>query len=138
MVVTDRLSKGAIFVPLPDIKTETVVRAFLSQVVAYHWLPNAITSDRGSQFVSVLWERLCEVLKINRRLSTAFHPQTDGATERMNSVWEAYVRAFISWSQDDWATYCPMAQIAINGRDATSTGVSLSSYNMVITWTLSS
>ncbi|KAK1912052.1 hypothetical protein P3342_012535 [Pyrenophora teres f. teres] len=124
MVVTDRLSKGAIFVPLPDIKTETVVRAFLSQVVAYHWLPNAITSDRGSQFVSVLWERLCEVLKINRRLSTAFHPQTDGATERMNSVWEAYVRAFISWSQDDWATYCPMAQIAINGRDATSTGVS--------------
>jgi len=124
MVVTDRLSKGAIFIPLPDIKTETVVRAFLSQVVAYHWLPNAITSDRGSQFVSVLWERLCEILKINRRLSTAFHPQTDGATERMNSVWEAYVRAFISWSQDDWAIYCPMAQIAINGRDATSTGVS--------------
>ncbi|KAK1918625.1 hypothetical protein P3342_001674 [Pyrenophora teres f. teres] len=123
MVVTDRLSKGAIFVPLPDIKTETVVRAFLSQVVAYHWLPNAITSDRGSQFVSVLWECLCEVLKINRRLSTAFQPQTDGATERMNSVWEAYVRAFISWSQDDWATYCPMAQIAINGRDATSTGL---------------
>ena len=54
MVVIDRLSKGAIFIPLPDIKIETVVRAFLSQVVAYHWLPNAITSDRGSQFVSVL------------------------------------------------------------------------------------
>ena len=123
MVVTDRLSKGSIFVPLPDIKTETVVRAFLRHVVAYHWLPNAITSNRGSQFVSVLWERLCEILKIHRRLSTAFHPQTDGATERMNSVWEAYIRAFISWSQDDWALYCPMAQIAINGRDATSTGV---------------
>ncbi|KAK1919383.1 hypothetical protein P3342_009107 [Pyrenophora teres f. teres] len=58
MVVTDRLSKGSIFIPLPDIKTETVVRAFLRQVVAYHWLPDAITSDRGSQFVSVLWERL--------------------------------------------------------------------------------
>ena len=123
MVVTDRLSKGSIFIPLPDIKTETVVRAFLRHVVAYHWLPNAITSDRGSQFVSVLWERLCEILKINRRLSTAFHPQTDGATERMNSVWEAYIRAFVNWSQDDWALYCPMAQIAINGRDATSTGV---------------
>jgi transposase InsO family protein len=124
MVVTDRLSKGSIFIPLPDIKTETVVRAFIRQVVAYHWLPDAITSDRGSQFVSLLWERLCEILKINRRLSTAFHPQTDGSTERMNSVWEAYVRAFISWAQDDWAPLCPMAQIAINGRDATSTGVS--------------
>ncbi|KAK1911327.1 hypothetical protein P3342_012627 [Pyrenophora teres f. teres] len=41
----------------------------------------------------------------------------------MNSVWEAYTRAFISWAQTDWAPLCPMAQIAINGRDATSTGV---------------
>jgi transposase InsO family protein len=123
MVVTDRLSKGSIFIPLPDTKTETVVQAFLRHVVAYHWLPNAITSDRGSQFVSMLWERLCEILKINRRLSTAFHPQTDGSTERMNSVWEAYIRAFVSWAQTNWAPLCPMAQIAINGRDAASTGV---------------
>ena len=48
MVVTDRLSKGAIFVPLPDTKTETVVQKFIERVVAYHWLPDAITSDRGS------------------------------------------------------------------------------------------
>ena len=86
MVVTDRLSKGAIFVPLPDTKTETVVQKFIERVVAYHWLPDAITSDRGSQFVSTLWAKLCELLKIKRRLSTAYHPQTDGATERMNSV----------------------------------------------------
>ncbi|RYO52775.1 hypothetical protein AA0116_g11623 [Alternaria tenuissima] len=124
MVVTDRLGKGSIFIPLPNTETETVVRAYIKHVVAYHWLPDAITSDRGSQFVSLLWERLCEILKINRRLSTAFHPQTDGSTERMNSVWEAYIRAFISWAQNDWAQLCPMAQIAINGRDATSTGVS--------------
>lgn len=101
MVVTDRLGKGSIFIPLPNTETETVVRAYIKHVVAYHWLPDAITSDRGSQFVSLLWERLCEILKINRRLSTAFHPQTDGSTERMNSVWEAYIRAFISWAQND-------------------------------------
>lgn len=124
MVVTDRLSKGAIFVPLPDTKTETVVRRFIERVVAYHWLPDAITSDRGSQFVSALWTRLCELLKINRRLSTAYHPQTDGATERMNSVWETYIRSFTNWAQNDWARLCPMAQIAINGRNATSTGIS--------------
>jgi len=98
MVITDRLSKGTIFVPLPDTKTETVVRKFIERVVAYHWLPDAITSDRGSQFVSALWARLCKLLKINRRLSTAYHPQTDGATERMNSVWEAYIRSFTNWA----------------------------------------
>ena len=124
MVITDRLSKGAIFVPLPDTKTETVVRKFIERVVAYHWLPDAITSDRGSQFVSALWTRLCELLKIKRRLSTAYHPQTDGATERMNSVWETYIRTFTNWAQNDWAQLCPMAQIAINGRNATSTGMS--------------
>jgi transposase InsO family protein len=91
MVVIDRLGKGSIFIPLPDIKTDTVVRAFIRYVVAYHWLPDAITSDRGSQFVSLLWERLCEIMNIDRRLLTAFYPQTDGLTERMNSVWEAYI-----------------------------------------------
>ena len=74
--------------------------------------------------MSALWARLCKLLKINRRLSTAYHPQTDGATERMNSVWEAYIRSFTNWAQDDWARLCPMAQIAINGRNATSTGIS--------------
>ena len=124
MVVTDRLSKGTVFVPLPNTKTETVVQKFIERVVAYHWLPNAITSDRGSQFISALWTRLCELLKIKRRLSTAYHPQTDGATERMNSVWETYIRSFTNWAQNDWVALCPMAQIAINGRVATSTGIS--------------
>ena len=74
--------------------------------------------------MSALWTRLCELLKIKRRLSTAYHPQTDGATERMNSVWETYIRTFTNWAQNDWAQLCPMAQIAINGRNATSTGMS--------------
>ena len=124
MVVTDRLSKDVVFIPLADMETETIARTFIDRVVAYHWIPDAIVSDRGSQFVSVLWSRLCEILRINRRLSTAFHPQTDGSTERMNSVWEAYVRIYVNWAQNDWALLCPMAMIAIRGRDAASTKVS--------------
>jgi hypothetical protein len=54
MVVTDQLSKGAIFIPLPNTTTDTVVRKFLERVVAYHGLPNAITLDQGNQFVSKL------------------------------------------------------------------------------------
>ena len=112
------------FAPLPDIEVDTVTRAYIEKVVAYHWLPDAIVSDRGSQFVSTFWKRLCELLRINRRISTAFHPQTDGSTERMNSVWETYPRSFTNWAQDDWPGLCPIAQIAIRGRTAASTGVS--------------
>ena len=124
MVVTDRLSKDVILIPLPDLETSTVVKAFIRYVVSYHWVPEAIVSDRGAQFLSAFWEAMCGELGIRRRLSTAFHPQTDGSTERMNAVVEAYLRAFINWKQDDWAPLCPVAQIAIKGRNAVSTGVS--------------
>jgi transposase InsO family protein len=124
MVVTDRMSKDVVLVALPNIETETVVWAFIKHVVAYHWLPDAIVSDRGSQFLSGLWKRLCEVLGITRRLSTAFHPPTDGATERMNSTVEAYLRAYVDWDQKNWARLLGMAMIAIRGREATSTKVS--------------
>jgi transposase InsO family protein len=72
MVVTDRLSKDVVFIRLPNLETETVARAFLRHVVAYHGVPNACVSDRESQFVSTLWARLCSRLHIERRLSTAF------------------------------------------------------------------
>jgi hypothetical protein len=124
MVVTDRLSKDVVFIALPNLDVETVAWAFIKHVVAYHWLPKAIVSDRGSQFVSGLWKRLCEILGIQRRLSTALHPQTDGSTERMNAVIEAYLRAYVQWDQKNWAKFLGMAMIAIRGRQAASTGVS--------------
>ncbi len=124
MVVTDRLSKDVVLTPLADLNTTTVAKAFIRDVVAYHWLPDAIVSDRGGQFLSEFWITMCEMLSINRRVSTSHHPQTDGATERMNSVVEAYLRAYVNWSQNDWAPMCPIAQIAIKGRNAASTGFS--------------
>ena len=124
MVVTDRLSKDVILIPLANLRAETVADAFIHDVVAYHWFPDAIVSDRGSQFVSQFWKYMCDKLGVLRRLSTAFHPETDGSTERMNSTVEAYLRAFVNWDQDNWAELCPAAQIAIKGRTATSTGVS--------------
>ena len=124
MVVTDRLSKDIVLIALPNLDVETVAWAFIKHVVAHHWLPKAIVSDRGSQFVSGLWKRLCEILGIRRRLSTAFHPQTDGSTERMNAVVEAYLRAYVQWDQKNWSKFLGMAMIAIRGRQASSTGVS--------------
>src|SRR5438067_12194113 len=84
LVITDRLTKGVILVGMVETTAERVAEAFLTHFYMHHGLPLAITSDRGPQFVSSFWEIVCEKLSIRRRLSTAFHPQTDGATERAN------------------------------------------------------
>ena len=124
MVTTDRLGKDVRIDPLPDITTETAAKAFLNGTFRNHGLPKAIVSDRGSQFTSEMWQHVCQNLRVQQRLSTAYHPQTDGSTERMNSTLEAYLRAFCSWKQDDWSSWCPIAELAIRNRDAASTGVS--------------
>ena len=67
---------------------------------------------------------MCERLGIQRRLSTAYHPQTDRATERANQELEAYLRIFVSFEQNDWAQLLPVAMIALNNRTNTSIGVS--------------
>lgn len=124
MVITDRLSKGVIFKALADINTETVARAFIRNFYRYHGFPDAIVSDRGKQFVGALWKRICELLRIKRRVSTAFHPETDGGNERSHQALEDYLRTYCGFSQDDWYELLPSAEVAINNRDSVSTGVS--------------
>ncbi|KAG9184899.1 hypothetical protein G6011_06845, partial [Alternaria panax] len=124
MVVTDRLSKDVVLMGLADITTESVAKAYMNHVVAYHWLPDYITSDRGSQFVSHMWARLCELMSIERRLSSGYHPETDGSTERMNATVQAYLRAFCDWNQSNWKSNLGMAKIAITAREARSTRMS--------------
>jgi hypothetical protein len=94
MVVTDRLSKDVVLVGLEDITTDSVAKAYINYVVAYHWLLDYITSDRGPQFVSYMWTKLCELTGVKRRLSLGYHLQTDGSTERMNATVAAYLRSF--------------------------------------------
>ena len=124
MVITDRLGKGVIYEPMTQITTEAVADRLLWCFIRHHGVPTSIVSDRGTQFTSHLWKRLCSLLKIKRRLSTAFHPETDGATERANQELECYLRLFASYAQDNWEELLPLAELAANNRTATSTGVS--------------
>ena len=78
MVVTYRLSKMAHFVACPDIEAPTVARLFLKHVWKHHGLPDSIISNRGTQFVSAFWDELTRQLKIDARLSSAYHSETDG------------------------------------------------------------
>ena len=91
-------------------------------VVRYHGVPDSIITDRGSLFTSKFWSSLCYFLGIKRRLSTAFHPQTNGQTERQNTTMEAYLRAFLNWEQNDWTRLLPMAEFAYNNAKNASTG----------------
>ena len=74
--------------------------------------------------MNAFWTRICQLLGINQRLSTAYHPETDGATERRNQEVETYLRAFVAYNQSDWDKWIPLAQIALDNKTATSTGIS--------------
>jgi len=124
MVITDRLSKAPIFEAMHEITAEATAKRLLWCLIRYHGLPSAIVSDRGTQFVNRMWKRVCELLKIVHRLSTAFHPETDGSTERMNQTLESYLRAYTAYFQNDWYDLLPAAIIALSGRPAASTGMS--------------
>ncbi|KAL2888509.1 retrovirus polyprotein [Ceratocystis lukuohia] len=116
LVVTCRLTGNVILVPLVDIETETVIKAVITHVYAHHGTPRWIVSDRGQQWVSEMWKRLREVLGIERKLSTAYHPQTDGGTERANQEVLFYLRTRIAMDQEDWPEWIPLAQLSVNNR----------------------
>jgi hypothetical protein len=115
LVIVDRLTKWSIFIPTKTTLTSSgLAELILDRLISQHGLPEAIVSDRGSKFVSKLWRYLTSRLGIHLRLSTAFHPQTDGQTERVNQVLEQYLRIFTSYNQDDWSTLLPQASLAYN------------------------
>ena len=97
---------------------------FIKHVFAKHGLLADIVSDRGSLFVSKFWTELCTALGIEAKLSTAYHPETDGQTERVNQSLESYIRIYCSYDQDDWEELLPMAEFVYNNSPHRSTGVS--------------
>ena len=101
LVVVDRLTKMVHFIPTTK-KTlaEGLARLFRDNVWKLHGLPKSIISDRGPQFAAGLIQELNEILGIKSKLSTAFHPQTNGQTKRVNQELEQYLRIFIDHRQE--------------------------------------
>lgn len=123
-VVVDRMTKQVHVTPCDNLTTRNTAYMFYRDIFRLHGLPDTIVSDRGSQFTAEFWKWLCKLLQIEHRLSTAFHPQTDGQTERMNSRIEQHLRAYVNFSQNDWVRFLPSAEFAINNHDTQVTGVS--------------
>ena len=102
---------------------EGLARLFRDNMWKLHGLPESVVSDRGPQFVAELTKELNRMLGIKTKL-TAFHPQTDGQTERMNQELEQYLRFFIEHRQRDWPEWLAAAEFAINNKIHTETKVS--------------
>jgi len=89
-----------------------------------HELPESVVLDRGPQFAAELMKELNRILEIEMRLSTAFHPQTDGQTERMNQELEQYLRFFVDHRQKNWPEWLALAEFAVNNKVHTTTKIS--------------
>ena len=122
-VVSDRCSKMAHFIPLEADKknSEDLARIFAQEIWRLDGLPQDIMSDRDSRFASNTWKDFLPVTGIRPRISTAFHPQTDGQTERVNQVIEAYLRQYINQEQDDWVDLLPMEEHTYNNSVTSAT-----------------
>lgn len=124
-MIVDRLTKMVHYEPLlTTLDAEQLAEVLIEAIFKYHGLPDSIITDRGSLFTSKFWSSLCYYLNVKRRLSTAFHPQTDGQTERQNSTMEAYLRAYCRFEQVDWVRWLPIAEFAYNNARQASTMMS--------------
>jgi hypothetical protein len=123
-VVVCRLTKMRHFIPVTSLAAEELADQFVARVYALHGAPDTIISDRGTQFVSEFWRELSARLSITLKPSSAFHPETDGQTERVNAILEQYLRAFMNFHQDDWVDWLPLAEFASNNTVSETTGFS--------------
>lgn len=122
IVVVDRFSKYATFVPAPrTVTAEETAQLFFKHVVKHWGLPRDIVSDRDSRFTGNFWTELFRLLGSKLNMSSSFHPQSDGQTERFNSMLEEYLRHFVSANQKDWAKLLDAAQLCFNAQKCSTT-----------------
>jgi hypothetical protein len=114
-VVVNRLTKVAHFIPVnTTYSSARLAELYISRIICLHGVPKKIISDRGSQFTSRFWEQLHDSLDTKLRFSTAYHPQTDGQTERTNQVLEDMLRACAIQYGTSWDKCLPYAEFSYN------------------------
>ena len=112
-VVVDRLTKRVHLIPTHTTATAPdTARIFFDNIFRLHGLPKIIISDRDSKFISKFWRSLFKTLGVHLALSTAYHPQTDGQTERANRTLEDMLRTFVNYRQDNWDDCLTTAEFA--------------------------
>ncbi|KAG1925678.1 retrotransposable element [Pimephales promelas] len=125
LTVVDRFSKAAHFIPLPKLPSakETAVTV-IDHVFRLHGLPMDVVSDRGSQFISKFWQEFCKLLGATVSLSSGYHPQSNGQSERANQDLERMLRCLVAKNPSSWSQQLSMVEYAHNSLPVSSTGLS--------------
>jgi len=126
LVIVDRLSKQAIFIPTHDTITSAELAClFVIHVFSKHRVPSYITSDCGSEFVSYFFRSLGTTLDIRLHFTSGYHPEANGQAERTNQTLEQYLCIYCNYQQDNWSELLPLVEFAYNNAPSATTGVSL-------------
>ena len=104
------------------IKASELASLYIKEVVRLHGLPDSIVSDRDTKFTSIFWREIHRILGTKLLMSTAFHPETDGASERVNRSIGQVLRTLIRPDQTDWVEKLAITEFAINSNISSSTG----------------
>jgi len=125
LVIVDRLSKQAIFIPTHNtITSAELARLFVIHVFSKHGVPSHVTSDRGSEFVSHFFCSLGTALDMRLHFTSGYHPEANGQAERTNQTLEQYLHVYCNYQQDNWSELLPLAEFAYNNAPSATTGVS--------------
>ena len=125
LVIVDRLSKQAVFIPTHDtITSAELAKLFVLHVFSKHGVPNHVTSDRGTKFVSHFFRSLGKALDMRLHFTSGYHPEGNGQTERTNQTLEQYVRVYCNYQQDNCDSLLPLAEFAYNNAPSATTGIS--------------
>lgn len=115
LVVVDKFSKYAHFLPLSHpFTTFQVALTYVNNIFKLHGMPTAIVSDRDKIFTSNVWQELFKLLGTDLQMSSAYHPQTDGQTERVNQCLETYLRCFVQACPTKWSKWLSLAEYWYN------------------------
>jgi hypothetical protein len=114
-IIVDRLTKVAHFIPVRTTYTGAkLAELYMTRIVCLHGVPKKIVSDKGTQFTSRFWEKLHESMDTKLNFSSAYHPQTDGQTERTNQILEDMLRACALKHGESWDKSLPYAEFSYN------------------------
>ena len=125
LTITDHdCSKAVLFIPCKEaMGTNELVKLYFTKVFPHYGIPKKIIFDRDPRLTSQFAKEICKELGIQQNISTAYHPQTDGQSERTNQTLETYLRIFCNEQQNDWARWLPMAQYTINSQPSHTTKI---------------
>jgi len=114
-VIVERLTKSAHFIPINIIfSLEKLTSLYISEIVKLHGVPSSIVSDRDPRFTSRFWESLNRALGTKLRISSAYHPQTDGQTERTIQSLEDFLRVCVLEQKGSWESFLPLIEFTYN------------------------